>query len=114
MAEEITHEAQVPIIWVGTEETPIAFVNQFLAQIGQQDEVLLTFGQLTPPALMGEPEQIQKQIEQLSFVTTKAVARIGLTRTGLEELIRVLQETLRNHDQAQERKARLAREGDES
>jgi hypothetical protein len=74
--------------------------------------VLLTFGQLTPPALMGEPDQIRQQVEQISHIPTRTVARIGLTRTGLEELVEALQETLKNHDRAQQIKAQLAERGE--
>jgi hypothetical protein len=87
----------IPIIWVGVEDTEILFANQFLGQWNQQ-EVVLTFGQLTPPVLLGTPEQRAQQVERLGYIPVKTVARFGLTRERLEELIGVLQTTARNFD----------------
>ena len=88
---------EVPIVWVGVEDAQVLFANQFLAQIDQQ-EIVLTFGQLTPPVLLGSPEQRAQQVERLGFIPVKTVARFGMTRARLEELIGVLQTTARNFD----------------
>ena len=46
MPERLPEEFQLPVVWVGTEEVPLLFANQVLGQVGQQGEVVLTFGQL--------------------------------------------------------------------
>jgi methyl-accepting chemotaxis protein len=92
---------QLPVVWVGTEETPALFANQVLGQIGPQGEIVLTFGQLIPPAFVGTQDQIVKQAEQIEHVSTQTVARLVLTRTGLDELIQLLNQTAENSDQAQ-------------
>jgi hypothetical protein len=89
---------ELPIVWVGVEDAQILFVNQFLGQIEQQ-EIVLTLGQITPPVLLGSPEQLTQQVERLSFVPVRTVARFGMTRARLEELIGVLQTTARNFDE---------------
>lgn len=93
LAEETTQEIQLPIAWVGSEDVSIALVNQFLGQVGLQDEVILTFGQLTPPTLLGTHEQQQEQMKDIPFVPVKPVARLGLTKAGLDQLIDVLEQT---------------------
>ncbi len=101
MSEEVPG-INVPVIWVGVEEAPLAFANQVLGQVGQQGEVVLTFGQLVPPAFVGSPEEVAKQAEQLPYVPTKTVARLVITRPGLDQLIEVLQKTVENYEKAQQ------------
>lgn len=112
MAEEVRQEAQLPIAWIGSEELPVTLVNQFLGQVGTQDEVILIFGQITPPILLGTPEQQQEQAKEIPFVPVKPVARLGLTKAGLDQLVEVLQQTQSNYDQAQRQKAQWTEEGD--
>jgi hypothetical protein len=92
---------QVPVVWIGVEENPVLYVNQFIGQVGRGEEFFLNIGQLTPPPLIGTPEQQQEQAKQIGYVPVKPVARLGLTRLGVEELIGVLQQTLANYEQAQ-------------
>lgn len=113
MAEETRQEVQLPIVWAGSEDVSIALVNQFLGQVGLQDEVILSFGQLTPPALLGTPEQQQQQARDIPFLAVRPVARMGLTRAGLDQLIDVLQQTQRNYDEVQRQKAQSVEEGGE-
>lgn len=96
---------QIPVVWVGGDETPILLVNQFIGQF-QNDEMLLTFGQFAPPALIGTEEERKEQALELSFLPVKVLARFALTRSRLEELVRVLQDTLANYDTHQEQQGR--------
>jgi len=98
----ISGERQLPIRWVGIEETPTLFANQVLGQIGPQGEIVLTFGQLIPPALVGTQDQIVEQAKQITQVPTQTVARLVITRAGLDQLIELLSQTAENADRAQE------------
>lgn len=82
MAEETRQEIQLPLVWAGNEDIAIVFANQFLGQVGQQDEIVLTFGQFTMPAFLGPPEQQEEQFKELPFVSVKPVVRLGLTKAG--------------------------------
>ena len=93
---------QLAVVWVESEDVRVLLANQFLGQVGLQGEVLLTFGQLVPPTLVGEPDEVAEQLKQLSHVPAKPIARMALTRFGLDELIRVLNETRDNYDKAQQ------------
>jgi len=44
---------EVPVVWVGVDDLPVQFVNQFLGVI-EQNEIFLNFGSLVPPPIMGE------------------------------------------------------------
>jgi hypothetical protein len=67
--------------WDQFDSTPILFANQFLVQ-HQPDEFFLTIGQA--PAL--------------SPVPVHTIARVGLTRHRMTELIALLEEKLAEHD----------------
>ena len=91
---------QLPIVYVGLEDVPILFGNHFIIQ-HEQNEFILTAGQLTPPILLGTPEERLEQAKKLSYVPVRVVARLGFTRQRLEELIEALQENLRAYDERQ-------------
>ena len=112
MTEETRQEVQLPIIWAGSEDVDIALVNQFLGQVGLQGGVILTFGQLTPPAVLGTPEQQREQMRDIPFVRVKPITRFGLTKMGLDQLINVLQETRSNYEQAEQQAQREIERGD--
>jgi hypothetical protein len=96
--QTLTPEAfGLPLTWVEFDETPIAFANRFVAQ-PQPGEFILSFGQVTGPPLVGSPEDVREQVRELGHVDITTVARVGLTRTRLVELIAVLQSTLDDHD----------------
>jgi hypothetical protein len=98
----LPEELQLPVVWVGTEQTPVQFANQVLAQIGQQGELVLTFGQLIPPAFLGTPDQIVAQAQRMDHIPTQTVARLVITRAGLDQLIEVLRQTVENYERAQD------------
>jgi hypothetical protein len=87
---------------MGAEDVPVLLANQFIGQVGQQNEVVLTVGQVVLPALLGNPEQQIEQAREMSEVPIRILARLGLTRDGLDELIRVLEQTRVNYDKAQQ------------
>ncbi len=81
----------VPLEHVGLEETPIVFVNQFLAR-AQQDEFILILGQVAPPLFAGTPEEQLVKLRTVTSVRSNVVARFALTRTRLDELIATLED----------------------
>lgn len=91
----------LPVMYIGTEDEPILFANQFVIQHGK-NEFILTVGQLQPPILVGSPEHRKEQAKKLTYVPINVVARFGLTRQCLVELIEALQNNLRKYDEKQE------------
>jgi hypothetical protein len=90
-------EFSVPLRWIDFDETPIIFTNHFLVQ-HQPNEFVLTLGQVTGPPVVGTPAQIREQARSVDRVPIHTVARMGLTRDRLVQLIEVLQATLQDHD----------------
>jgi len=97
MAEE---QISIPAAWIGLEDTPILLANQFMSQFAQH-EFIVAFGQASPPILLGTQEQRTQQLKQINFIPIKTIARLGFTRTRLQELVTVLQQNLDNYDRAQ-------------
>lgn len=88
---------QVPIVWVDVDQTPIQFANQFVSQF-QQNEFILTIGQLAPPMILGSDEERTEQIQNLAFVTVRPLARFGLPVARVRELIHVLSDNLEAYE----------------
>lgn len=90
----------IPLAWIGAEDLPVLFVNQFVGQVeAEQGVFFLNIGQALPPALLGTPEEQAEQLEQIAYVPVKPVARLALTRERLEYLIAILQTNLDQHDE---------------
>ena len=112
LAEEMPEGLMIRIVWDGVENLPILLANQVIGQVGQQGEVILSFGQAAPPILIGDPEQQLEQAREIPFISIKPVTRLALTRDGLDDLIRVLNETRDNYDKTQRIRLSQAEEGD--
>ena len=94
----------LPLVFVGAEDVPILYANVFVAQF-QQDELLLTVGQVAPPILLGDEGERREQAERLSYVPVKVMARLALTRDRMAELLGVIQDNLAAYDDSQEKKS---------
>jgi hypothetical protein len=97
MADETPEPQRITaqLAWIGIEDVPVVFVNQMLGQIDDKGEVLITFGQATPPVIVGPAEEAF-QAGTVPFVQVRPVARITMSRARLEEVVDVLQKTLDN------------------
>ncbi len=74
----------IRLLWVDVEGEEITFANQLLVQhIGS--EFVISFGQATPPAIIGTPEEQAEMLSRIEVVPIKTVARIGLTAQRMTE-----------------------------
>jgi hypothetical protein len=93
----------IPFLWLGPEDVPILFVNQFVSQF-YHDAFIVTIGQTAPPPVVGTPEEIAEQLEDVSYVPVKPAVRLGLSESAMRELIAHLQANLDQYEQAQQAK----------
>jgi hypothetical protein len=91
-------QIEVPLSWVGYDETPIIYANQFLIQFLPEEGFVIGVGQATAPPIMGTPEQVAEQAAQVEFVPVRTLARVALTRPKLGELIAALEANRDNFD----------------
>ena len=87
----------LPLIWVEFDDVPILFANHFLVQ-HQPGEFVLTLGQVSGPPLVGTADEVRAQLVEIDHVPITTLARVGLTRQRLTELIALLQAELVEHD----------------
>lgn len=97
VSEEIPSR-DVLVAWIGAEDLPVLFVNQFVGQV-HEDTFFLTAGQMIPPALVGTPEERAEQLEQIAYVPVKPVARLALTRADIQQLVSTLNANLDQHEE---------------
>jgi hypothetical protein len=81
MASDPQQPIELPVSWVGGDELPVLFANQFLVQTQGPHEFVVTVGQLVGPPLMGSPEEQAEQAAEISFVPVRTLARLSMTRT---------------------------------
>jgi hypothetical protein len=91
MADEPAEAFALPVVWVDNEEKPVVLANQFLLQAVTAEEFVMSIGQVSPPAVIGSPDDQRKQLEQIPFAPVRTVARISFTRQRLDELAELLQ-----------------------
>lgn len=97
-----SHGITVPAVWIGLEEAPISFANQFIGQLDDRCDVVLSFGQVLAPVLAGTPEQQQEQAQNIPFVQVRPITRVSLSTARVRELVDVLQSTLENQQKCRE------------
>jgi hypothetical protein len=84
--------------WVGVEDLPVHFANAFLGVVGP-NEIFFNIGSFVPPAIIGNtPEEREAQARSVMFLPVKPVARLALTPSRLDELIKALQDTRTNYE----------------
>jgi len=95
MAPDDPQPFNVPFSWVGYDELPIVYANQFLIQYQPGESAfVIGVGQSTLPPLIGEGEDLAEQISQIDFVAIRPLSRIALTEDKMRELIAVLSASL--------------------
>lgn len=102
----------VPVAWVGFDEAEIPFVNQVIVQLGppeHEGEFILTFGQMHPPLLLGDPAENRKRLESLPYVPIKVVAKLAMTEARVRELAGVIERMLKTYDEARKNRGRSPR-----
>lgn len=89
---------QLPLTWIGLDETPIVSASHFISQF-HEDLFVVSFGMVSPPVLLGTPEERAEQARAIDYVPVRPVARLGLTRATMERLIGILNENLGRFDE---------------
>jgi len=93
-------ERTIPIQIEGAEGIPINYVNHVFVS-HTTDEFFMTFAQIHPPYLLSPTKE---EVEQLTHIPAKVVARIALTPSKMKELIDVLNENYKKFVQKEVRK----------
>lgn len=99
MSPQPPKRIEIPVSWVGYDETPIVYANQFLIQFQTEGSFVIGVGQATPPVLIGSPAQVEEQAQGVEFVPIRPLARVAITEDKMRELIAALSATMTNFEQ---------------
>lgn len=69
------------------------FANQMATQF-TQGQVLLTFGQMTPPLVSGTPEEQMEQMQQAGPVPIRVIGQFAVPVEAFGQMVAALQQTL--------------------
>ena len=89
----------LPLVYIGAEEVPTLYANQFVIQYDRGDFILL-MGQVSPPILLGSDEEQRAQAKQVGYVPVKVVGRYAMSRDRVAELVQLLATSLNRVDAA--------------
>jgi hypothetical protein len=81
----------VPLVWAGLDDATIVYANSFLCQFDQDLQTfILSFGQSTPPVLVGTPDEVKRQAQEIEFIQVKPLLRVSLSEVRFEEFRQAL------------------------
>ena len=86
-------QVALPFFFLGSEDVPIVLSNLQVVQHVQQ-EFIITFGQFSPPVVLGTPEEQMEQVKSKPYLPVKTVARMAMSPQRVGDLIKALQENL--------------------
>lgn len=95
---KINHE--IPLEWIIPPGVETKFVNNIIVQ-NYDGEHFISFFEIRPPLLIGEPAEVAKKIEGISSIQAVCVARVAMSHSQLKSLIEALQS---NYDRAEKKK----------
>jgi hypothetical protein len=81
----------LPIEWFFPEGQIGRYANQVLVQ-NAQHECHVSFFEVRPPVLLGEPDEVREQTKNLKSVRAECVARIIVAKDFIPEIIKALQD----------------------
>jgi hypothetical protein len=102
--EEPQEEAfvkQVRLDWRVPEHIRTQYATNFAVTHGEHEFYMLFF-ELQKPVLLGEPEEIRAQIEQIETVPVECIARIAMSAERIQAVIDALQEHLEKYNRRKE------------
>ncbi len=100
MSQESKINFEIPLDWVIPPNVQTRFVNNIIVQ-NYEGEHIISFFEIVPPILIGDPEAVAQKIEETSSIQAVCVARVAMTHDRLKSFIDALQS---NYDRAEKRR----------
>ncbi|MBU1751223.1 MAG: DUF3467 domain-containing protein [Chloroflexi bacterium] len=86
-------EKRLPIKWYYPEDLITRYVTNLIVQHGEQ-EFIVSFFEILPPAILGTPEQQEAQLERIDDIQATCVARIVIPAEKMSIFVKALQDNL--------------------
>lgn len=91
--------------WTGVHDVQPEFIDQIGVGLGSAasarqvpDSVVITFGRVQQPLVVGSSEQVAARVRQITTVPVKAVGRFIMSRERAVELRQILDMALKQYD----------------
>jgi hypothetical protein len=81
---------ELRLVVTGADDCPILLSNIAIVQ-NEHNEFILTFGQYSPPIVIGSEEERRRRLASMSALPVNVIARIGMTPDRMAEFIDALQ-----------------------
>lgn len=84
---------ELPIIW----EEPIEIISRYANNIvvrHSKDEFIISFYEMRPPVMLGEPEEVKAKLHELGHVRAECVARIVVAVSKMPSFINAMKTNL--------------------
>lgn len=78
-------EQSLPVRYVGADDVIVTHATHFVLQFDGSD-FLLTMGQVEPPIVIGEEDEIKAQLGQIEYAPAKVLARVVLSVQRVRDL----------------------------
>jgi hypothetical protein len=86
---ESGHAVSLRMKYVGSPEVKPAFANHMLVQ-SDESMVYLTFFQAQPPVILGNAEEVRRQVEELTEMPAKMVAQVLVPRDRIAKFVKAI------------------------
>ena len=88
---KVNKSVSIPLIWIGVDELPVKAVTHAYSQVHEDGTFVMTFGMSNPPPLFGSAKENREFLASLSGVTVTPAARLAMSETLTELVIKMLQ-----------------------
>jgi hypothetical protein len=99
---------KVPLEWHYSEGIISRYATNMAIQ-NTENEFVISFFELQPPLLLGEPDDIQEKLKKIKSVRAECVARVIISNAKMPDFIAALQQ---NYEKSLEKKARSQEQND--
>ncbi len=89
-------EQEMPINWFVSERIETRYANNVVIQ-HSKNEFVISFFEILPPLLLGSPQEVQAQLQQMRTIHAECVARIVMSPESAQNFARALQQNLINY-----------------
>jgi len=101
-------QVRAQIVWEDVDRVPVLAANQFILQVAAVEspediaDTVLTIGYLSPPVILGTPEEQQVAAAALERVSVRPSARFIIPIKKAAELAQIIQELVERVEAAKQ------------
>ena len=94
MANKAPSSLQLPLQWHVPDDLVCRYATNMLVQQSEHEFIMWFFEAKMPP-IVGTPDEIKTQLEQLGSIRADCVARITVAASRMPEFVKVLEDSLK-------------------